>query len=159
VARRYDVVVAGVDSPKDVNLYQASRAASYLWFAPTPVVREGGLMVIPARCPEGVGRGVGEQRFYELLSGSADPRSLIADLRAQGYPPGGQRAYIMAQVLAGCEVVVVGAEDPDIIERCHMTPAETMEEAFVLAQARMGRQLEALIVPHALLTLPVLQDL
>jgi nickel-dependent lactate racemase len=158
VTRQFDVVVAGVDSPKDVNLYQASRAASYLWFAPRPVVRQGGLMIVPARCPEGVGEGVGEQHFYELLSRAEDPQSLIADLHQRGYPPGGQRAYIMAQVLAGCEVVVVGAEDPDAVKQCHMTPAATMEEAFGLAQARMGRQLEALIVPHALLSLPVVQD-
>jgi nickel-dependent lactate racemase len=158
VTRRYDVVVAGVDSPKDVNLYQASRAASYLWFAPRPVVRHGGMMIVPAQCPEGVGQGVGEQRFYDLLSHSDSPHSLIAHLREQGYPPGGQRAYIMAQVLAGCEVVVVGAEDPAVVQQCHMTPMATMEEAFALAQARMGLELEALVVPHALLTLPVVRE-
>jgi len=157
VSRPYDVVVAGVDPPKDVNLYQASRAASYLWFAPRPVVRPGGVIILPARCPEGVGQGVGEGHFYQLLSSVDDPSSLIAHLQEQGYPPGGQRAYMMAQVLAGCQVIVVGAEDPALIRRCHMTSAATMEQAFALAQARIGQELEALIVPHALLTLPVVQ--
>jgi len=158
VAQQYDLVVAGVDPPKDVNLYQATRAASYLWFASRPVVRPGGVIIVPARCPEGVGQGVGEHRFHWLLSNTDDLHSLIAHLREKGYPPGGQRAYILAQVLAGCQVIVVGAEDLAIVRQCHMTPAATMEEALGLAQARLGRELEALIVPHALLTLPVVRE-
>ena len=158
VAEQYDLVVAGVDPPKDVNLYQATRAASYLWFASRPVVRPGGVIIVPARCPEGVGQGVGERRFHRLLSNTDDLHSLIAHLREEGYPPGGQRAYILAQVLAGCQVIVVGAEDPAIVRQCHMMPVATMEEAFTLAQARLGRELEALIVPHALLTLPVVGE-
>lgn len=158
VAQQYDVVVAGVDPPKDVNLYQASRAASYLWFAPKPVVRPGGVIILPARCPEGVGQGVGERHFHQILRDTDDLHSLIRRLQAEGYPPGGQRAYIMARVLVGCQVIVVGAEDPSIVRECHMVPVETMEEALALAQDRIGREAEALIVPHALLTLPVVQE-
>jgi len=157
VSQQYALIVAGVDPPKDVNLYQATRAASYLWFATKSVVRPEGVIILPARCPEGVGRGVGEQRFYRLLSGTDNLHSLIARLREEGYPPGGQRAYLLAQVLAGCQVIVVGADNPALVRQCHMTPAETMEEALALAQARLGRELEALIVPHALLTLPVVR--
>jgi nickel-dependent lactate racemase len=158
LTRQYAVVVAGVDSPKDANLYQASRAATYLWCASRSVVRPGGVIILPARCPEGAGQGVGERRFYRLLSNADDAPSLVARLREEGYPPGGQRAYIVAQMLAGCQVIVVGAEDPVIVRQCHMTPAATMEEALTLAQDRLGREAEALIVPHALLTLPVVQE-
>ncbi|MBF0530090.1 MAG: DUF2088 domain-containing protein, partial [Deltaproteobacteria bacterium] len=42
IPHQYDIAVAGVGAPKDVNLYQASRAASYLFFAPVSVVRDGG---------------------------------------------------------------------------------------------------------------------
>ncbi|HHN93997.1 MAG TPA: nickel-dependent lactate racemase, partial [Anaerolineae bacterium] len=38
IPHQYDVAIGGVGFPKDANLYQASRAASYLFFAPTPVV-------------------------------------------------------------------------------------------------------------------------
>jgi len=158
VAQQYDLVIAGVDPPKDVNLYQATRAASYLWFAPRPVVRPGGVILVPACCPEGVGQGVGERCFHRLLSSADDLHSLIVHLREEGYPPGGQRAYLVAQVLTGCQVIVVGAEDPALMRQCHMTPAATMEEALGLAQARLGWRLEALIVPHALLTLPVVRE-
>ncbi len=158
LAHQYGIVVAGVNSPKDANLYQASRAATYLWCASRSVVRPGGVIILPARCPEGVGEGVGERRFYQLLSDANDVASLVARLREDGYPPGGQRAYIVAQMLTGCQVIVVGAEDPAIVQQCHMTPVATMEEALALAQDRIGREAEALIVPHALLTLPVVQE-
>jgi len=50
IPHQYDIVIGGVGHPKDANLYQASRAASYLFFAPTPVARPGGYYIIPARC-------------------------------------------------------------------------------------------------------------
>jgi len=40
VPHQYDVVVGGVGFPKDINLYQASRAPSYIFFAPTPVIKK-----------------------------------------------------------------------------------------------------------------------
>jgi len=39
-----------------------------------------------------------------------------------------------------------------------MTPAATVEEALEMAAATLGRSLDVLIVPHALLTLPVVQS-
>ena len=67
IPNQYDIVIGGVGYPKDSHLYQASRAPSYLFFAPVPVVRQGGFLIIPARCEEGVGDGVGEQRFMSAM--------------------------------------------------------------------------------------------
>ncbi|HIP95906.1 MAG TPA: nickel-dependent lactate racemase, partial [Anaerolineae bacterium] len=67
IPHQYDVAIGGVGYPKDANLYQASRAASYLFFAPTPVVKPGGFLIIPAPCQEGAGEGVGEQRFLAAM--------------------------------------------------------------------------------------------
>jgi nickel-dependent lactate racemase len=53
IDRQFDVAIAGVGGAKDANIYQATRAATYLYFAPTPVVRPGGVIAVPARCPEG----------------------------------------------------------------------------------------------------------
>src|SRR5438046_8875981 len=52
IAKHYDIVLAGVGKPKDANLYQASRAATYLRFAPTPVMHEGGAIILPAPLAE-----------------------------------------------------------------------------------------------------------
>ena len=157
IPHQYDVAIGGVGFPKDANLYQASRAASYLFFAPTPVVKPGGFLIIPARCEEGAGDGVGEQRFLAAMRDAPDVQSILDDARAHGYPPGQQRAFVMAKVLEGARVVIVGSECPDVVAACKMTPAATMEEALVLAARELGNELDVLIVPHALLTLPVVK--
>jgi len=134
---------------------QASRAASYLFFAPTPVVKEGGFLIIAAPCEEGAGEGVGEQRFYETMKNASDMPSLLEALRQTGYPPGAQRAFVMAKVLEKTHVIVVGAEHPDVVRDCKMIPAATMDEAFEMTRQALGDDLDVLLVPHALLTLPI----
>jgi nickel-dependent lactate racemase len=160
VSRRYDVAVAGVGYPKDVNLYQASRAVSYLFFAPTCVVKEGGVFILPAAMPEGAGEGQGERHFLEKMRSAKDMASLLAELRRTGYPPGAQRAFIMAKVLERSHVIVVGSERPGLVREAKMIPASDMDEAFREAAKIMGRRdLDVLIVPHALLTLPIVKQI
>jgi len=161
ISQQYDVAVAGVGYPKDANLYQASRAASYLFFAPTPVVKPGGALIVPAPCGEGAGEGVGEQRFLHAMQEAADVQSILEDARRHGYPPGQQRAFVMAKVLEQADVIIVGAEDPTLIKSAKFRAAPTMEAAFAMVGDKpgtLGRVLETLIVPHALLTLPIVQE-
>ena len=157
VSQQYDIAIGGVGFPKDANLYQASRAPSYLFFAPTPVVRPGGYFIIPARCEEGAGDGVGEQRFLAAIRDAPDIQFILDDARKNGYPPGQQRAFVMAKVLEKSNVVIVGSECPDLVTACKMIPAATMDEALELAASKLGSSCDVLIVPHAMLTLPVLQ--
>ena len=155
IPHQYDVAIGGVGYPKDTNLYQASRAPSYLHFAPTPVVRRGGYYIIPARCEEGAGEGVGEQRFFAALRDAPDVQFVLDDARRHGYPPGQQRAFVIAKVLEEARIIIVGSEHPDIVAACKMIPAATMDEALEIVARDLGPDLDVLIVPHALLTLPV----
>jgi len=157
IHKQYDIAIGGVGFPKDANIYQASRAPSYLFFAPTPVVRPGGYFIIPARCEEGAGAGVGEQRFFTAMRDAPDVQFILDDARRNGYPPGQQRAFVMAKVLEKSKVVIVGSECPDLVRDCKMIPAATMEEALQLAALDLGPSCSVLIVPHAMLTLPVIQ--
>jgi len=158
IPHQYDIAIGGVGFPKDSNLYQASRAPSYLFFAPTCVVRPGGYFIIPARCEEGAGSGVGEQRFLSAMRDMPDVKSILDDARTNGYPPGQQRAFVMAKVLEQSKVIIVASECPDIVAACKMIPAATMDEAIRIAARDRGLACDVLIVPHALLTLPVVQN-
>lgn len=155
IPAQFDIVIGGVGHPKDSNLYQASRAPSYLFFAPIPVVRPGGYLIIPARCEEGAGAGVGEQRFFTAMRAAPNVRYILEDARAHGYPPGQQRAFVMAKVLEGAHVIIVGSEHPELVAACKMIPAGTIEEAVAIASKETGATASVLIVPHAMLTLPV----
>lgn len=157
IPRQYDVAVGGVGFPKDANLYQATRAPSYLHFAPTPAVRPGGYYITPARCEEGAGVGIGEQRFLAAMCDAPDVQFILDDARKNGYPPGGQRAFVMAKVLEQCKVIIVGSEYPNIVSACKMIPAGTMKEALQIVAQDLGTDLDVLVAPHALLTLPVVK--
>jgi nickel-dependent lactate racemase len=157
IPHQYDIAIGGVGYPKDCNLYQASRAPSYLFFAPTSVVRPGGFFIIPARCEEGAGEGVGEQRFLAAMRDAPSVRFILEDARRNGYPPGQQRAFVMAKVLEQAKVVIVGSECPDLVAACKMIPAASLDDALDLATQELGTACQVLVVPHAMLTLPVIQ--
>jgi len=159
VPHQYDVVVGGVGFPKDSNLYQASRAPSYIFFAPTPVIKKGGVLITPAKCDEGAGKGIGEQRFYKEMQSAPTMSALLDTMRKKGYKPGAQRAFVMAKVMEVNPVVIVGAEFPEIVKNTKMVPTQTMEQALEFAVTHIGRpDLDVLIIPHALLTLPFIQE-
>jgi len=158
IEHAYDVAIGGVGYPKDANLYQATRAPSYLFFAPAPVLRDGGVFIIPAPCQEGYGAGVGERRYFEAMRDAPDVGTILRQARQFGYKPGQQRAFIMAKVLEKCPVIIVGAQDPDIVRQAKMLPAATMADALRMAAERLGRDLDVLIVPHALHTLPIIRN-
>ncbi len=158
IPHQYDIAIGGVGFPKDSNLYQASRAPSYLFFAPISVVRPGGYFIIPARCEEGAGAGVGEQRFLAAMRDAPNIQFILDDARKNGYPPGQQRAFVMAKVLEETKVVIVGSECPDLVAACKMIPAASMDEALALAAQDLGPACRVLVVPHALLTLPVIRE-
>ena len=156
IEKQYDVVVAGVGAPKDVNLYQASRAATYLRFAPTPVVREGGAIVIPAQLPEGAGEGAGEQRFLAALERAESPAAVVEAARRH-FSGGEQRAVMVALTLQHCLVVVAASEAPEVVRLAKLRAAVDVEEGLEIAYEHIGRPPRAslLIVPRALHTLPV----
>jgi len=157
IPRRFDVVIGGVGYPKDINLYQTSRAPTYLFLAPQPVVKKGGTMIIPARCQEGVGQGLGERRFHEIMRRASDASEIVEDARRHGYPAGGQRAFVMAKVLQDCEVMIVGSDYPQLVREMKMIPAADMREALSFVEEKHGREAEILVVPHALHSLPVVK--
>lgn len=145
VDETYDAVVAGVGAPKDANLYQTTRAFTYLVLGAHNPVREGGRVVIPARLGEGAGDGRGEKRFYRYLSGTTDPESLYEQMR-DGYEPGAQRAFVVARALREAELYVTNSQSPAVVESCLMHARNAVSDAV-----KPGS--EVLVVPDALNTL------
>lgn len=151
----YDVVVSGLDPPHDASLYQAILGALFVGMAPAAGVRPGGVILLPARTPEAVGQGINAQNFYNALQGVRNLDTLITELLERGYRPGEARAFQLARMLEQNKVIVVGSEFPAIVKACHLHEAANMEEAADLIRWLVGDDLDVLIIPHALHTLPV----
>jgi nickel-dependent lactate racemase len=155
VPRVYDVVLAGLDAPSGTSLYQAILGALFVGMAPSPVVRPGGVILLPAPTPEAVGQGVNSQNFFSALQGVRSLDALIDELLERGYRPGEARAFQLARLLEQNEVVVIGSEFPAMVKACHLHAAADIEEAVDLTRWLLGDDLDALVISHALHTLPV----
>ncbi|SIR22508.1 Nickel-dependent lactate racemase [Haladaptatus litoreus] len=147
VEGKFDAVVAGVPEAKATNLYQATRAATYVVLGDRNPLRSGGRVVVPAELSEGAGEGRGEKRFYDRLAGATDPESLYEEMRS-GYEPGAQRAFVVARALRGHDVYVTGSEHPEVVEDCLMHARESVADAI-------EPRSDVLVVPNALETLLV----
>ena len=154
VNKSYDVVICGVGYPRDSNLYQATIAASYIFFAARPVIKENGYIIIPATCNEGAGKGIGEQRFFTMLKTKSIDEILNTN---EEFKAGEQRSFFIASVLKKCKIIVVGCQTPNIIKEAKMIPAKDMEEAFNIVKNDFGNNIEMLLIPNALFTLPVIE--
>jgi lactate racemase len=146
----YDLLFAGVAAPKDENLYQASRAATYVGLAGRPAVRDGGLIVLCADLPAGAGDGPGERNFAAVLSGAADLDELIARGLRGPLGPGGQRAFVVARVLRRFRVAVVGSGDPGLLASLGIERYDSVEEAAAAARPPDGGAPRTLIVADAM---------
>ena len=153
IEKPYDVVVCGLGFPKDANLYQASRAASYLLYLPKPVVKKDGYIIILAKCQEGAGKGLGEKRFLSLLGNSTLEE--ILEIKDK-FKAGEQRAFLMAKVLKYCKVIIVGSETPEIVKETKMINAKKIDDAFQIIKNDLGNEIEMLILPNSLITLPII---
>ena len=159
VARRAAAAVVGVPASKGTNLYQASRAATYLALVEETPLAKGGPIILNAAIPEGAGKGIGEERFFKLLSSASSPRKLIEEFKRSGFPAGAQRAWIVAQTLERHPIIVVGAEHPDVVEACHMIPAKDIGMALHLAEEIVKERYgpgehQLLLIDNGLTTLP-----
>jgi nickel-dependent lactate racemase len=141
----YDAVVAGVGAPKDANLYQTTRAATYVVLGANNPLRDGGRVVVPAELPEGAGEGTGERRFYDRLAGADSAETLYESMRS-GYEPGAQRAFVVARTLRDHDVYVTGSEAPEVVEECLMCARDSVADAIDPGS-------DVLVVPDALNTL------
>jgi nickel-dependent lactate racemase len=151
----YDVVIAQLGPTHDTSLYEAVLAALLIGLAPNPVVRPGGVIVLPARIPEAIGREINAQNFFNALQGARSLDRLVSELLEKGYRPGEGRAFQLARLLEQNDVIVVGSEFPAIVEASHLQQASNMLQAVDLIHWSLGDNLRALVVPHALYTLPI----
>ena len=147
----YDVVIAGVGAPKDANLYQASRGATYIGLSANPVVRDGGVILLPAELIEGAGDGRGEQNMVEILQQFGPTQALIDHMLHNDTKPGQQRAFMIAQLCQRYRLIVVGSKHPKLVQSCGIEHVATMEAATMMVNLRDAM---VLIVPHAIQMLP-----
>jgi nickel-dependent lactate racemase len=136
-----DIVVASPGGrPKDINLYQAQKTLDNV----SGAVRDGGVVILVARCPE----GFGQKRFEEwMLSMEGAPRVLIERIRRE-FVLGGHKAAAIAGLLARVDVYLVSEFPADVVRSMCMTPFDSVDGAVRAALTQYGPDARCLVVPH-----------
>jgi nickel-dependent lactate racemase len=144
-----DVVVTSCAGyPLDTTWYQAVKGLT----GAMPIVKKGGTIVLAASLSE----GLGSPEFQQLLADNPDLEKFKQRIMDSDY-------FIMdqwqleefAKVVAHCKVKVVsGGLSADILRRCHVEPAATVEQAVAESLKEYGRGAKVAVIPKGPYVLP-----
>jgi nickel-dependent lactate racemase len=147
VGRQADVVVTVASSPLDIDLYQAHKAIEHGRLA----LKEGGILILVAQCP----MGIGNDRFYRLLSRATDPEEVCA-LITDSYRLGDHKAAKIAALAREFRIWGVTDLDPAIVEKAFIKPVADLQEALQAAIAAQGPRAQCLFLMNASMLVPLI---
>jgi nickel-dependent lactate racemase len=138
------VVVASCGGfPRDINMIQSHKALEHA----RVVLRDGGDLVLLAACPEGLGRP--DFLDWFVPGGAAATARRLID----SYKLNGQTAWGIRWKSERYRVHLVSGLPSGVVETMGMIPHRSLDEAMAAVRPEPGY-----IIPHALGTLPVLQE-
>lgn len=152
-AQATDIVICGIGHPKDINLYQASRAINYVVNVDRPVLKKGGILIIAAELKDGIGESASEKRFYQSLEGMRSPAEFIMNAKKEGCVVGEHRAYMVAKALIDYNIIIVSPGRKDFMTGLPVQYFSGIEDAVKYAIGKMGSGAKAHIIPKALSTI------
>lgn len=158
VDKEADIAICGIGRPKDVNLYQASRAINYVLGTGRPAVKKGGVVIVVAGLRDGIGNSTAEKRFYEELKKMRSPADFVAHVKAKGCIAGEHRAYMVARALLDYNVVFVTKERKSFMENLPFKYFYNISEALRFADTMTGKDSKIYVIPHSLATIARLRS-
>lgn len=137
------VITSNGGYPLDQNIYQAVKGMT----AAEACVNTGGVIIMVSACNDGHG---GEE-FYRWFADAISPAEVaekIAKVKQMDTVVDQWEAQILARILTKYEVIMVTDQcDPKLIEDMYMKHAKTIEEALVMARAKMGKDAKITVIP------------
>ncbi len=149
IEKLYDIVIVSAGGyPKDINLYQAQKALDNASHG----VKEGGVLILCAKCAEGLGGDVFKRWIYEAKT----PAELVNRLAVR-FELGGHKAAAIAGVLQKSKIVLVSDMEEDLVKKAFLKPFFSMDEAFKTALGHFKhKKPDILYMPIGGSTLPAL---
>jgi len=125
--------------PKDIDLYQSQKSMA----AAEMVVKEGGTVILPAECRD----GIGARGFYEWMAAASCPQDVIDRFIREGYSIGSSKAWLFSRCLKRAEVIVVTkCIDDRTLEKMFAKRADSIEDALRMALARHGERAQVVLM-------------
>ncbi|MBI4537124.1 MAG: nickel-dependent lactate racemase [candidate division NC10 bacterium] len=150
VDRPADLVVVGAGgAPKDLNLYQAQKALDNA----RHVVRPGGVILLVAECPE----GLGSETFAAWMRDPGGPSAILARIHRE-FVLGGHKAAAVAQAMTRAEVALVSAIPPQEARSYGFHPYDSVEAALAAALAKLPPDPLVVVMPEGGALLPAVSS-
>ncbi len=151
VAEPVDVVVTSAAGyPLDLTFYQAIKGLT----GALPIVKQGGTIVLAAEMSE----GLGSPEFQQLFQENADLDQFMTRILGKEYFRIDQwQLEELAKVRRKAKVKVVTDRIADeVLSRCFVEPAPSVEEAVDEALREAGPEAQVAVIPKGPYVLPVL---
>lgn len=120
--------------PLDQNVYQAVKGMT----AAEATVKQGGVIIMIASSSD----GIGGEHFYHQLADEEDINKTMDVFLKRGRNetiPDQWQTQIMLRVLMRAKVIYISQMDDAMIEKLHMIPAHSIEEAISKAKKILGK--------------------
>ena len=144
-----DAVIASCGGfPKDINLYQATKALENAVAA----VKPGGSIVLAAECPEGLGNKVYECWSRECKS----PDEAVKRFR-EYFEFGGHKSAIVGKAAKQFRLYMVSKLSEEECRNTFFTPVATLQEALEIILAE-NPEARVHVMPDGGMTLPVRKE-
>jgi nickel-dependent lactate racemase len=149
VPRPADVVVTSAAGyPLDTTWYQAVKGLT----GALPIVRKGGTIVLAASLTQ----GLGSHEFQAAMDRYAATGGYDRPSEAPTCEMDEWQLLMFKKVLQHCQIrVVSGGLPPEVLRRCRVEPAATVEEAVAEALAEYGPDATVAVIPKGPYVLPV----
>lgn len=144
-----DIVICGIGYPKDINLYQASRAINYVLDTDAPIVKKGGVIIVVAKLSDGIGEGLGEIRFYDQMKKMKSADELLAQIRGNGCVGGEHRGYMVARHMNDYNIIFL-TENKKIFEGFPFRQFSDSDSALEYARNIVGQDAKIYALPKTL---------
>ena len=136
------VVVVPGGHPRDSNLYQSQKSMA----AAEIVVKQGGTIILPVACPDGVGGDL----FYEWMATASCPENVMERFIKEGYDIGTSKAWLYSRCLTKAEVILVSdCLDEKTLADMFTRKAKDIDEALAWALDRQGKNAGVLVLRNA----------
>jgi lactate racemase len=147
IGEKADVVIASCGGyPKDIDLYQASKALSNA----VEAVKEGGTIILAAECIEGLGHKDMEHIFYNFNNNSEREQEVRREYTIARF-----FAFVICEMAVKYNLVLISSMKEDALECCNIKITSTLEEAINYAEEAVEKAKLIYLMPTAGSTLPV----
>lgn len=149
VPHPFDIVIASVGGyPKDINLYQSQKAMTHA----SLLVRQGGIIILAAACPE----GIGSHAFEVFMEDVTTFQQVYKKFSRLGFQVGPHKAFQIARIAQHAKIFLVSDMQPDEVKKLLLTPFQSIDEALKQALTLSPCPPSIAIMPRATNTIPLL---